>query len=168
MVERQEAKLNTGKIAFFFKSLMFFILVVERQERQQADLDLLKKCLVPPGLLQPERFSIFPKALEQWHDAEFQDFFGDGKLDFILSILTLLSGQWGFWNTPSFLAGHMQDSICRTGGEIVQMVEDVKYIVSSNKKTLKIYIFNFRKTRPKKESIKLMQTQQELPKTSIS
>ena len=53
--------------------------MIERQERQQADLDLLKKCLVPPGLLQPERFSIFPKALEQWHDAEFQDFFGDGK-----------------------------------------------------------------------------------------
>ena len=45
-------------------------------------------------------------------------------------LLLLLLGQWGFWNTPSFLAGHMQDALTRTGGEIVQMVEDVKYIVS--------------------------------------
>ena len=110
--------------------------MVERQERQQADLDLLKKCLVPPGLLQPERFSIFPKALEQWHDAEFQDFFGDGKLGIIDTYLILLLGQWGFWNTPSFLAGHMQDALTRTGGEIVQMVEDVKYIVSLDIKNI--------------------------------
>ena len=52
---------------------------MERQERQETDLDLLKKCLVPPGLLQPEIPSMFPNALKQWHDAEFQDFYGDGK-----------------------------------------------------------------------------------------
>ena len=44
----------------------------------------------------------------------------------------------------------MQDALTRTGGEIVQMVEDVKYIVSWNKKNFENLWIQFQKDETKK------------------